>query len=162
MEPNDGGGWELILPFQLGDFEVNQPFIFRGVWLKTLIQNLGLQPHSLPPFILEFPGKVYHLERIDGDNSYVLFFHDPLLFVSFWECLVICFHHRVSLWDDQIDCFTYRRSTSATRVAKSLMGDFRQRRYDVVYRRFGATWLEDFLHKVGTCQQLWGGVHIST
>lgn len=30
-----------------------------------------------------------------------------------------------------------RRSTSATRVAKSLMGDFRQRRYDVVYRRFG-------------------------
>jgi len=30
-----------------------------------------------------------------------------------------------------------RRSTSTTRVAKSLMGDFRQRRYDVVYRRFG-------------------------
>jgi len=30
-----------------------------------------------------------------------------------------------------------RRSTSATRVAKSLLGDFRQRRYDVVYRRFG-------------------------
>ena len=137
---------------------------FSGVYdLKPWSKIWGFNRiHFLHSF-WSFLGRYTTWKGSMAGNSYVLVFSCP---PTFCQLLGVSshrsFHQFVSPWDDQIDCFTYRRSTSAGPcVAKSLLGDFRQRRYDVVYRRFGATWLEDFLHKVGKCQQLWG-VHNST